>query len=388
MSFQGSLIGWVADHRRHHRYADRSGDPHSPLWVGDDTGTRAAAGCGTRTSAGCFSDESTSRERVRARPARRSRPRAHRQAVRAVLHRDARAAVRDRLPLDRHGRRRCRRAAVRGGDPGRASATTSRGRSTRSATASATVRSRHATRAPTSRRSRCSRWASRGTTTTTRSRAAPATASTPASSTRPAACIRLFERFGWVTNVQWPDPTQIAARRAPGERHTANSTCRRLRSSRDGAVFRTVSVDGSDDTMYLELSIDDLDSPGWVGAGTRGTKYPVSPRWASTRQADRQRTPSSRASRDGCDRGRGGGRRAPPLRTHALRVRRTSWPADRERVSTSCSGNDDARRSRRRSAHGVRVRRPSRVTTELPTELSTDESERPTAEPEGPDESA
>jgi stearoyl-CoA desaturase (delta-9 desaturase) len=34
MSFQGSLIGWVADHRRHHRYADRVGDPHSPSWVG------------------------------------------------------------------------------------------------------------------------------------------------------------------------------------------------------------------------------------------------------------------------------------------------------------------------------------------------------------------
>jgi len=36
MAFQGSLIGWVADHRRHHRYADRPGDPHSPLWVGSD----------------------------------------------------------------------------------------------------------------------------------------------------------------------------------------------------------------------------------------------------------------------------------------------------------------------------------------------------------------
>jgi stearoyl-CoA desaturase (delta-9 desaturase) len=32
MSFQGSLIGWVADHRRHHRYGDQPGDPHSPLW--------------------------------------------------------------------------------------------------------------------------------------------------------------------------------------------------------------------------------------------------------------------------------------------------------------------------------------------------------------------
>jgi stearoyl-CoA desaturase (delta-9 desaturase) len=35
MAFQGSLVGWVADHRRHHRYADRPGDPHSPSWVGE-----------------------------------------------------------------------------------------------------------------------------------------------------------------------------------------------------------------------------------------------------------------------------------------------------------------------------------------------------------------
>lgn len=27
---QGSVSFWVADHRRHHRYADRDGDPHSP----------------------------------------------------------------------------------------------------------------------------------------------------------------------------------------------------------------------------------------------------------------------------------------------------------------------------------------------------------------------
>ena len=30
MSFQGSIIGWVADHRRHHRYADRRGRPALP----------------------------------------------------------------------------------------------------------------------------------------------------------------------------------------------------------------------------------------------------------------------------------------------------------------------------------------------------------------------
>ncbi|RZS43821.1 stearoyl-CoA desaturase (delta-9 desaturase) [Herbihabitans rhizosphaerae] len=31
---QGSVIGWVADHRRHHAYSDREGDPHSPWLFG------------------------------------------------------------------------------------------------------------------------------------------------------------------------------------------------------------------------------------------------------------------------------------------------------------------------------------------------------------------
>jgi stearoyl-CoA desaturase (delta-9 desaturase) len=31
MSLQGSLIGWVADHRRHHMFSDHEGDPHSPV---------------------------------------------------------------------------------------------------------------------------------------------------------------------------------------------------------------------------------------------------------------------------------------------------------------------------------------------------------------------
>ena len=29
---QGSILRWVADHRRHHRFADRPGDPHSPYY--------------------------------------------------------------------------------------------------------------------------------------------------------------------------------------------------------------------------------------------------------------------------------------------------------------------------------------------------------------------
>lgn len=30
MALQGSVIGWVADHRRHHAFTDKPGDPHSP----------------------------------------------------------------------------------------------------------------------------------------------------------------------------------------------------------------------------------------------------------------------------------------------------------------------------------------------------------------------
>ena len=31
VAFEGSLTSWVANHRRHHRYSDRAGDPHSPV---------------------------------------------------------------------------------------------------------------------------------------------------------------------------------------------------------------------------------------------------------------------------------------------------------------------------------------------------------------------
>jgi stearoyl-CoA desaturase (delta-9 desaturase) len=34
MAVEGSLIGWVANHRRHHMYSDQPGDPHSPFWPG------------------------------------------------------------------------------------------------------------------------------------------------------------------------------------------------------------------------------------------------------------------------------------------------------------------------------------------------------------------
>jgi stearoyl-CoA desaturase (Delta-9 desaturase) len=34
LAAQGSVIAWVADHRRHHAFSDREGDPHSPWLFG------------------------------------------------------------------------------------------------------------------------------------------------------------------------------------------------------------------------------------------------------------------------------------------------------------------------------------------------------------------
>lgn len=41
MAVQGPVTEWVADHRRHHAFSDRQGDPHSPWLYG--TGPRALA---------------------------------------------------------------------------------------------------------------------------------------------------------------------------------------------------------------------------------------------------------------------------------------------------------------------------------------------------------
>jgi stearoyl-CoA desaturase (Delta-9 desaturase) len=41
MAMQGPVVDWVADHRRHHAYADRDGDPHSPWRFGTSAGALA-----------------------------------------------------------------------------------------------------------------------------------------------------------------------------------------------------------------------------------------------------------------------------------------------------------------------------------------------------------
>jgi stearoyl-CoA desaturase (Delta-9 desaturase) len=41
LALQGSVVSWVADHRRHHAFSDKEGDPHSPWLFG--TGPAAVA---------------------------------------------------------------------------------------------------------------------------------------------------------------------------------------------------------------------------------------------------------------------------------------------------------------------------------------------------------
>jgi stearoyl-CoA desaturase (Delta-9 desaturase) len=40
MAFEGAVIGWVANHRLHHTFADRPGDPHSPVAEGSGVAAR------------------------------------------------------------------------------------------------------------------------------------------------------------------------------------------------------------------------------------------------------------------------------------------------------------------------------------------------------------
>jgi stearoyl-CoA desaturase (Delta-9 desaturase) len=41
LAMQGPVIKWVADHRRHHAFSDKEGDPHSPWLFGTSTGALA-----------------------------------------------------------------------------------------------------------------------------------------------------------------------------------------------------------------------------------------------------------------------------------------------------------------------------------------------------------
>ena len=62
MAVQGPVIRWVADHRKHHAFSDREGDPHSPWRFG--TGPRALAqGLWWAHTGWLFDREQNSKER-------------------------------------------------------------------------------------------------------------------------------------------------------------------------------------------------------------------------------------------------------------------------------------------------------------------------------------
>jgi stearoyl-CoA desaturase (delta-9 desaturase) len=62
LSIEGPLIQWVADHRRHHAFADREGDPHSPWRFGASV-TGLAKGLGFAHIGWLFQRQSTNRDR-------------------------------------------------------------------------------------------------------------------------------------------------------------------------------------------------------------------------------------------------------------------------------------------------------------------------------------
>jgi stearoyl-CoA desaturase (Delta-9 desaturase) len=62
LAIEGPLIEWVADHRRHHAFADREGDPHSP-WRFGATGLGLAKGLFFARCGWLFQLQSSNRSR-------------------------------------------------------------------------------------------------------------------------------------------------------------------------------------------------------------------------------------------------------------------------------------------------------------------------------------
>jgi stearoyl-CoA desaturase (Delta-9 desaturase) len=62
LAIEGPVLSWVADHRRHHKYSDREGDPHSPWRFGDDW-KALTKGLAWAHMGWMFNDDQTSREK-------------------------------------------------------------------------------------------------------------------------------------------------------------------------------------------------------------------------------------------------------------------------------------------------------------------------------------
>jgi stearoyl-CoA desaturase (delta-9 desaturase) len=108
MAVQGAVIHWVADHRKHHAFADEDGDSHSPSHI---TRRGLAVGAARDLALARRLDAQTRATRlgasIRPRPARRSHDRLRRSAVSGV------GAARTPHPVPRRAdpvrRRRIRR---------------------------------------------------------------------------------------------------------------------------------------------------------------------------------------------------------------------------------------------------------------------------------------
>ena len=118
LAIEGPVITWVSDHRRHHKYSDKEGDPHSPWRYGDDWKALSKglvyAHIGwlfdpNKTSQEKFSPDLLADRRIKtvdswfpgARRGHAAAPRAHRRPVGDVL-----AGRADRLLLGQPGPRR------------------------------------------------------------------------------------------------------------------------------------------------------------------------------------------------------------------------------------------------------------------------------------------
>jgi len=212
MSFQGSIIGWVADHRRHHRYSDRVGDPHSPSWIGDEPAS-GLRGLWHAHVGWTFRGESTSR-----------------QQYAGDLLADPDIVLVDRLFVPF-----CIATLAIPFGIGYLWTGTLAGALVALLVAGV-IRIGIGHNFTWSVNSICHRFGKRPFATRDTSTNVPALALFTMGESYhnnhhafprlarhgvdrgqvdvSAVLIRLFERFGWVTNVQWPDPAKLAARRA------------------------------------------------------------------------------------------------------------------------------------------------------------------------------
>ena len=197
-AIEGPVISWVADHRKHHAYSDKPGDPHSPH-VDHGHGLKGALRGLLHAHVGLAVHPHRARaeDALRAGPDRRPGRQLHQPHVRAVGVRRARRAVPARLADRRHDRRGPDRPAVgrRRADAGAAP------RDLQHQLALPLLRQAdvqdRATSPATWRGCRSSPSARRGTTAITPSRPRPATVSGAGSSTPPRGSSGRWRRPAW-----------------------------------------------------------------------------------------------------------------------------------------------------------------------------------------------